>query len=181
MSQELQGYVTPEPCGLSRSQVFDLAETIAETLGYQPGSSLTDVVQSLGGRITYNDPTVDERSGVSGSIYMRKSSFRIVLSLHTGPLRDRFTIAHELGHWVLHYIGTLAHKNDQLMVADRFGSGAAETEANWFAAAFLMPTQAFQKAWQELNGDTLEIAALFRVSEQSAAIRAKSLGLSNDA
>lgn len=179
MSQELDGYLRPEPCGLSRSQVFNIAEEVADSLRYMPGASLTDVVHDVGGQIRYQDPSVAVRNDVSGSIYMRKNSFRIVLSLHTGPLRDRFTIAHELGHWVLHYLGSEAYEQDRLMVADRFGSGQAETEANWFAAAFLMPAQAFREIWTASHGDTTTVAEAFRVSEQSAAIRAKSLGLSN--
>lgn len=176
MTERIDSHVVPEPCGLSKTQIFALATDVADSLAYEPGESLSEVVDSLGGAISYQDVVGNTEIVRSGSIFMRPDEFRIVLPLHTGPLRDRFTIAHELGHWILHYIGTDACKAGKTMIADRFGSGRVETEANWFAASFLMPSAKFKDFWNDVK-DVSAVAERFRVSEQAAEIRARSLGL----
>lgn len=56
----------------------------------------------------------------------------------TEPLRQRFSIAHEIGHWKQHpnlaqgYLCTAADLRD-------YGRSVEEAEANWFAATLLMP------------------------------------------
>ncbi len=51
----------------------------------------------------------------------------------------------------------------------------AEWEANWFAAAFLMPEQAFRQ-YRAANG-SIATAAKFGVSQSAADVRASTLGL----
>lgn len=165
---------TPRPCNLSKSDIESLAEVVAETYEYQPGSDLRPIVNAMGGEIEISDLSVSS----SGSIEMGPEGFCITLPLHTGPLRDRFTVAHELGHWVLHYLGTNADGRGTQMVASRYGTGRVETEANWFAAAFLMPQAVFRAAWVKYSGDLSMVADIFGVSEAAASVRAQALGLS---
>ena len=53
----------------------------------------------------------------------------------------------------------------------------AEWEANWFAAAFLMPKDNFTADYKALG--LASVAAKYGVSTTAAEIRAKSLGLSS--
>lgn len=58
--------------------------------------------------------------------------------------RKRFTIAHELGHFILgHNRKEVAHDNEASM--DFYKSGSQETEANLFASELLIPTAIFQE------------------------------------
>jgi hypothetical protein len=74
------------------------------------------------------------------------------------PLRrHRFTIAHELGHWICHALGTpkpqatYCRAKDMANDTDR----ALEREANIFAAELLMPEPAVRAVWAEIgNGST---------------------------
>ena len=82
------------------------------------------------------------------------------------PLRRfRFTIAHELGHWVCHVLGAERPKpafcraKDLAEDADR----GVEREANVFAAELLMPELAVRSRWAKLK-DIAACAALFDVS-----------------
>ena len=84
------------------------------------------------------------------------------------PLRRfRFTIAHEIGHWVCHCLeGRKAEPElsycrpvDLTEAADR----ALEREANVFAAELLMPESAVRQAWEELE-DVGACAVRFDVS-----------------
>ncbi|WP_281408259.1 ImmA/IrrE family metallo-endopeptidase [Methylobacterium sp. WL6] len=101
----------------------------------------------------------------------------------TSVVRDRFTIAHELGHLFLHYPLATASNRGAVMVATRWVDEEnqdlrrAEWEANWFAAAFLMPSQDFIKSYRS-NLNSVEVTAVeFGVSSKAAGIRAQSLGL----
>lgn len=171
-------YPTPDASGLSKDSVYELAETIGARLGFEPGGSLEELVAKLGGRIRYQN-LWDIESSESGSIQIHaEKNFDIFLAAHTGPLRDRFTIAHELGHYFLHFLFPLKMGNRQgPMRARRYGSGRVEWEANWFAAGLLMPGDAFKTIYKGCERDIIATAEKFGVSVSAAQIRAQALGL----
>lgn len=169
----------PRPSNLSQAQISSIAKDFSEFVDYRPGGNLKELVSRLGGTITYHD-FWGGNSPSSGSIEIKGDDIEIRLALDTGPLRDRFTIAHELGHYVLHYLypNQVGGEKITWLTADRYGSGQVETEANWFAAAFLMPEDEFRAAFERGDGDLASVALLFGVSQQAAAVRAKVLRLS---
>jgi hypothetical protein len=95
--------------------------------------------------------------------------------------RHRFTVAHELGHWICHVIGAPAGTElapsycraaDLAHDADR----ALEREANIFAAELLMPEGEIRAAWA--SDKVVDAVALrFAVSQLSAHWRLYNLGL----
>jgi predicted transcriptional regulator len=176
----LMAGIRPEPIRASKASIWAHAEKVALALGFQPGDSIEPVVAHLGGRVRYKNPprgvTIPE------SIVVRSSKdFTIYLPTMTSPERDRFTIAHELGHLFLHYPRIKRMHPDEEMIATRWvdendpEQQRAEWEANWFAAAFLMPRTAFELAFEKYEID--DLASTFGVSVQAATVRAKSLGL----
>ncbi|MGE5590999.1 MAG: ImmA/IrrE family metallo-endopeptidase [Bacillota bacterium] len=93
----------------------------------------------------------------------------VIISSLLPRQRQRFTLAHEIGHWML-------HRNDQEYFAHRPGSrGRYEREANQFAAELLMPFPALQKAAGQMAFG--ELAAHFEVSREALAIRLEETGL----
>lgn len=95
------------------------------------------------------------------------------------PLRRfRFTIAHEVGHWICHALEeadpsvSYCRPVDLTEAADR----SLEREANIFAAELLMPEAAVQDAWLEL-ADADRLAARFNVSPSAMRWRLYSFGL----
>ena len=60
---------------------------------------------------------------------------------------------------------------------NRYGTGRLEWEANWFAAAFLMPAKVFIEKCNEFNSDNYELSLYFNVSESAVKIRKKDLGI----
>lgn len=164
---------------LTKGQIFSLAESVASQLGFKPGDDIHKLVETIGGSVEAQD-TLTEDPEKSGSLYVESAdSFKIIVPAHTSLLRDRFTIAHELGHFVVHYLWKRKNGglNADTMVALRKGSDRVEWEANWFAAAFLMPAGPFAKALEEANNSLSEVAVKFGVSTSAAEIRAKQLGL----
>ena len=128
---------------------------------------------------------------VSGFIVIQDKNFLgynsnrvIVVNLSDSAKRRRFTIAHELAHYILHRSETgslYAHR-------DAGQNGGIETEANLFASYILMPTELVLKALKEFEkafygGLTLEdkiiyISNLFAVSESAAQVRLSQLNIS---
>ena len=128
---------------------------VAETLGYicmdfDASGDLVDVL----GAIDYNQAT----------IWVNQSQ----------PVnRKRFTIAHEIGHAVLHPQEDIVdYRVDIEGPKDR-----KEVQANKFAAELLMPEEFFRGAWVESGSDLSAVAASFAVSADAASYRARDLGL----
>ncbi len=89
--------------------------------------------------------------------------------------RDRFTIAHELGHLFLGHI-----KNHEKLY--REGANELEYEANDFAANLLMPQSEFIRSiYSNLDEDGYcdleEVSKQFRVSISAVKTRGKFLGV----
>lgn len=167
----------PAQSGLSKADVQKLAENIASQVGYNPGDDIFDVLKKLGGRYRYLDLSKDTDSD-SGSLYVHgEGNFEVVIATNTSVVRDRFTIAHEIGHYILHYIYNKRSGKQVLlpMSATRYGSDRIEWEANWFAASFLMPVDKFKESYARNNGDVEEVSKEFGVSFQAAKVRAESI------
>jgi len=161
----------PAPSFLSHDSINTLAEKISGRLGYFPGGDLFKIIDNLGGEIKYLDM---ERwfQTESGSIEVYgPNDFQIFLSQFTTSARDTFTLAHELGHYVLH-----SESGQKPIKVSRHGSSRLEWEANWFAAGFLMPTDAVTKAIRQ-GVTAQQLAEKFQTSVSAINIRAKSLGL----
>lgn len=174
-------YCGPTARGLRKIDVQNFAEKMAESVGFAPGDSLEELIENTGGRLAFGSSGTGDHE--SGSIIAKElDDYTIYLSQNTSRLRDRFTIAHELGHLTLHLPKIKESDPEAVMRATRWvddsdeGKKRAEWEANWFAAAFLMPRDAFIKAFHE--GGMPRIQSEFDVSSAAAETRAKSLGLS---
>lgn len=89
-----------------------------------------------------------------------------VNSLHH-PNRQRFTIAHELGHYFLHR--DRAPFEDGFLFRKENQQNFLEREANQFASLLLMPSHDFRRAMS--GNDISETAKKFGVSEQAATYR----------
>ena len=110
----------------------------------------------------------------------------IIVNLADSAARRRFTIAHELAHFIL-------HKEDSKLYAHRDmpdngirKSDDFEQEANYFAANVLMPEELVREkievikdSWGEIPISVLAqaIAASFGVSKSAATIRLRQLGI----
>lgn len=171
-------YSAPSEAGLSKDSIDNIAGSVAAQLGYVAGADLAPIVRQLGGTIRFQN-VWELADSSSGSIRIdAEGKFEIVLATHTGPARDRFTVAHEVGHYVLHYLWPRQNgKQIGPIEAKRYGSGRVEWEANWFAAGFLMPRDSFISAHQSVDGNLKHLAEKFQVSMEAARIRSEALGL----
>ncbi len=114
-------------------------------------------------------------ASVSGAIIKRPNTDpTILLNREDAPNRQRFTCAHELGHYVLH-----SDRPDEYEYIDyraglaSSGSDDEERFANSFAANLLMPAKEIRARVKD--GDSaVELAFEFRVSQEAMSNRLKS-------
>ncbi len=87
--------------------------------------------------------------------------------------RRRFTIAHEIGHFVLGHDRVAPQRGGETNMAGR----RLEREADLFAAELLMPEHLVRRAALEEGADARRLADRFEVSEQAMGVRLRRLGL----
>ena len=135
-------------------------------LGSDPIPSLVELLEERGIKVLLVD--VYDIDGLTANVSRRGGSAAPVVVVnpsHTGE-RQRFTLAHELGHLVL----DVAPKLDE------------EDAAHRFAGAFLMPAELL---WSEVGkrrtsisiGELVDLKVLFGASVQAVAHRCKDLGI----
>src|SRR3546814_8148059 len=67
-------------------------------------SDIHKTIQNLGGRVETEDTLLTDPDQTGSLFVDGADKFKIIVPAHTSPERDRFTIAHEFGHFVLHYL-----------------------------------------------------------------------------
>lgn len=113
---------------------------------------------------------------ISGMIVDQKEFIAIGINKNHPKVRQRFTIAHELGHFLL------GHEIPEKIIDDSFDKPIdKEKEANKFASELLMPKDFLEKDLAKGN-EILKIPDLARrymVSEQAMSIKLMNSGLIN--
>jgi Zn-dependent peptidase ImmA (M78 family) len=140
----------------------------------RPAVPIERVVRGAGISIKVGD--LDDASG----LLVRLGETAVIAVSETHPVvRQRFTIAHEFGHYLLH-LGMSSHQDRDYRV--NYGSHESsqatdveEIEANFFAASILMPKSFLDAddAVQALDDDRLveRLAARYNVSRHAMSLR----------
>lgn len=120
-------------------------------------------------------------AGVSGEIRPEDGAFAVRVNRHDSKVRQRFTVAHEIAHYLLHrkYIGS-GISDDALYRSSL--SDAREAQANRLAADILMPEKQVRCIYSvemHRSGQDLvySMAKRFQVSEAAMRIRLDQLQL----
>lgn len=96
------------------------------------------------------------------------------------PARQRFTIAHEFGHALLHQQQLKANPNLGILyrrsLKDKIFDTMEEQEANRFAAYLLVPEDIIRRIYPICSSPTI-LAKIFNVSRQVIDFHIKNLGL----
>lgn len=163
-------------------------EAIAEKLLDSVGIDTTpvpveDIVRKLDLRLKESDLGQD----ISGVLVIKNGIGTIGINENDGSLRKRFTIAHEIGHYILHRTSgdlfidkTKVHYRDS---NSSKGEDYKEMEANSFAAAILMPQKLVVAEILKGNidltdeNDIKDLASRFGVSSIAMTYRIANLDL----
>lgn len=118
----------------------------------------------------------DLEKNISGAIRYDKEDkkFEILINKNDSPVRQRFTIAHELGHFFLHK-EILENEKIHIDIMYRMPD-EKEKEVDYFAGALLMNKILLEKMYDE-DTTILELAQLFKVSVSAMTVRLDILNL----
>jgi hypothetical protein len=166
------------------SEISTLADVVRESLELVVPVDVAEAVNRLGGTISEVEAEPGEPEA---SVRRTGERFQIMIRKNHLASRQRFSLAHELGHLFLH-MGYLVnpdawgHSSDYCdSIYHRFGYNIEEAEANLFAAAFLMPEAEFRKAVHELekagNMSVRNLANYFKTSASATLKRGQELGV----
>lgn len=154
-----------------------LAEKVRKDLALKwLPEDMEKIIAKLGIKVKYAPS--DEFSGL---LIRKDGSALIGVNNNESSVRQRFTIAHELGHFFLHPTqDAFVDYRDNLKGVIR---NAKEREANMFAAAFLMPKSLIISDVNKLSkkgifeSEIKELASKYNVSKESMSYRILNLGL----
>ena len=132
----------------------------------QPPVPLEEIVGKMGLKIV----EFDFHEGISAVLKPEHNVIGVNKNHH--PVRKRFSVAHELGHFLL------GHGDGQEIIDEEFGKPfPQETEANAFASALLMPAKWIKDSVAKKGLDLEELAKTYEVSKQALTIRLLALNL----
>jgi Zn-dependent peptidase ImmA (M78 family) len=146
----------PAPCAplytlkpTSRFDELEQIEIIAQQergrlqLGMEPIADLVSVVEEAGLRVVGADLPEDDIEGAFLTVPECDASVALI-NRSKPALRQRFTLAHEYGHLLL-------HRGREVIVDEAIfqTTSPVERQANAFAAAFLMPKALIERMYNE--------------------------------
>lgn len=160
---------------LSQDEIEMYAARARGSLGIGPGPiSHVMLLLEKKGLIIGQVPKID--SDIDACSRRKGAKGFVLLGMKKSAVRQRFDLAHEFGHLVLHH----------RITADDIAANPAlhkrlENEANSFAGAFLIPQASFLREFMVPSVDTLlRMKSHWKVSLAAIAQRAKELQLISD-
>ncbi len=160
------------------------AQRLVEQFGItetQPHVDVEAVARGLGLPVVRSSMGDD----ISGMLVSKPGMTTICINEDKHANRQRFTIAHEIGHHVPWHLFAGEHVHvDRVIMRNALsseGTDAREIDANQFAASLLMPEHMVHHHLQALKSQYVEdvvpkLAKQFKLSEQAMAFRLSSLG-----
>lgn len=135
-----------------------------------------EIAQSAGAQV-YPDHSMTSQ-GLSGSFMFENNLPIIRYNPDDAYVRRRFTVAHEIGHWVLNHGPSMRDTAHNYRMDTVYYQ---ERDANSFAAELLMPQQVVEwMVYQNQMTDVRKMADLLEVSGAAMHYRLLNLGLLRD-
>lgn len=160
---------------LLKNSIDKIADVIRKYSNSKIPIDIMEVAKMMGLNIFQSDFS-DE--SISGLIIPKDKEIHVAKK--DNYERKRFSIAHEIGHYVLHYnFGKDIENKEHVSYRNSdssLGFSIKEIEANHFAAALLMPEDELKKIWKE-EKDLENVARIMEVSIMALSIRLDYLGL----
>ncbi|TMC47608.1 MAG: ImmA/IrrE family metallo-endopeptidase [Chloroflexi bacterium] len=172
----------------SRNPESAARELLSQLHIVTPPVPVETIPQRLGARITYTE----FEGTVSGMLFRDESRGQVIIGVnhHHAKTRQRFTLAHEIAHLLLHRgKPVIVDRLVKVNLRNRESSMATNTqeiEANRFAAEFLMPRMMVNEQVEKLltsdpdlaeNVLVVHLARTFGVSSEAMSYRLINLGI----
>lgn len=152
----------PEPEARARiGWARETARSVAKRYGLKPPVDVHGLASAAGLKVAYDLIAVPAQ-------YYREERL-IVVKKDEHRHRQRFSIAHELGHWFLHH-DVMRDKCTECGDGFRAFERAVEAEAHEFAAELLVPLTILNRLVKE-GASPSQMASAFDVSEAALWVR----------
>ena len=163
-----------------REQATQAAQRLLAQAGVREAPVPVEAIARNAGVTVQFIPMDDEMSGMA---FIKGAARVAVVNAVHHPNRQRFTLAHELAHHVLHqaYLTEKVHVDTAVLRRNQrssLGADVKEVQANAFAAELLMPRSLLRKYGRiDINDEIAvqTVANQFKVSVTAMAIRLESL------
>lgn len=129
----------------------------------QSNDELTLVFKDLGQNDAYIKKLSDER-------------FEIAINSNHHPNRQKFSMAHEYAHYLLHRSRIHEMPEGERILHRNGDRNSIEYQANEFAAQLLMPNELVRSAFRAASGNLKGMASLLQVSQEALRYRLDNLG-----
>jgi len=158
-----------------------IAEVLRDNALFEPPIDLNVIAKRLDVPIR----TEQLPKEISGFLHRQGTAAVIVVNSRHTRARQRFTIAHELGHLILDHKPDQVHVDKSFVIKFRKAAHVVdpeETQANFFAASLLMPAPMLRDDMKAFDHDgvipddfLLELTERYGVSMQALIIRLNTL------
>jgi Zn-dependent peptidase ImmA (M78 family) len=146
----------------------DISQKAYEVLGENP--TLPIPVESIVAKKSVRLLPFDLGENISGILVIEKGEATIGYNKNEHRVRNRFTIAHELGHFILHKEKDLfVDKEFKVMFRGAINNNQnykEEMEANEFAANLLMPEKLLKEEVMKMDLDFTDEAAIKHLAKK---------------
>lgn len=163
----------------SRETLSAAPRTPLEIAGEFLNEAPVDVLgmaRALGLSVDMQAPLAPEISGRITLVNADPPTYRIEVNRSHSEKRKRFTLAHEIAHYLLHRDLIGDGIEDNALYRSRL-SNEIEAQANRLAARILMPPELVRKIYRAGVKSLSGLCAAFEVSEDAMRIRLEQLGL----
>jgi hypothetical protein len=155
-----------QPCSLSYEEISKLAEDVAVVLNFKAGDPIESIVERLGGTIEYYP--LEVRNPVTIKVE-NNSKFILKLPQIIFLLHKRLSIAHEIGHFILH--SQLGKYQIEAYRIAKSIDDEVEYEANLFARHFLVTDDELLEFIKHAGKKSFDVAVHFYVPQPIAKVR----------
>lgn len=136
-------------------------------LGLGPISHVTKLMENNGVVVIKMPLNVKAEDAFSQWQLEKSIPVAVMVAEKPSACRDRFSLAHELGHLILHRSVSVDEENIDII----------EEQANQFASSFLLPAQSYLREFRYPSLDSLKILKhRWKVSIKAQVYRCKELG-----
>ena len=149
-------WISKEDIARNASNVIQNFQALAK-YEVKPPIPVEDIIERyLGLRLLYDDLYRVFGRDVLGAVYVESKAICINERLFESSSEGRlvFTIAHEVGHWVLHrqYIETQEKDGSRQIIVSKKGNSkeTIEWQADYFASCLLMPEKEIREAFERV-------------------------------
>lgn len=160
---------------------INMAKKLSKTHNLHRNFDIREFIESLGIGVE-----VTPLKSMSGFAYRKNGKKIIGINESDGDQRKRFTLAHELGHMLVHASDDVTLDKSFIYFRDdtsTLGTDIKEQQANAFAAELLMPSNDLKKKIKSMDGIDImnddnkisELAQNYGVSLSAMSVRIESL------